>query len=246
MEYNYRVDGKVAMQLWRFFQLQQNKQIPNPVPIFIDEEELNSNMISIFNSDKDRKMGHAEIIKNILSFTNKKELQNYYLIYFQGTKGSRVIDIDFIPLFKYEEKDAQITEVFNLGGTQENKKIENVFDLENEVFNKIFNGQLKAETWLKYFGEIKYDPKYLTDTTYNQLLRYRQSIYDFVYKSKRQAITSLMFDEMMQKGILDDILHDEFKDGKHSKEYAIKEKLNIWFSLYNFFQTQPKKTEKKW
>ncbi len=242
LEYNYRVDGKVAMQLWRFFQLQQNKQIPNPVPIFIDEEELNTKMISIFNSDKDRKMGHAEMIRIILSQSNKKELQNYYLIYFQGTKGSRVIDIDFIPLFKYEEKEAQISEVFDLEGSQAKNKIENVFDLENFVFNRIFNGQLKTETWLKYFGEIKYD-KYLTDTTYNQLLKYRQSIYDFIYKSKRQAITSMMFDDMMRQGIADDIRHDE-KDSKknqHTKQDSIKEKLNIWFSLYDFFTNTTQK-----
>lgn len=242
LEYNYRIDGNVAMQIWRFFQLQKNKQIPNPIPIFIDEEELNTKMISIFNTDKDRKMGHAEIIKSILSQSNKKELQNYYLIYFQGTKGSRVADIDFISLFKYEEKDAEIIEVFNLGGSQAKHKIENVFDLENFVFNIIFNKQLKTKTWLKYFGEIKYDPKNLTDTTYNQLLRYRQSIYEFVYKSKRQAITSMMFDDMMRQGIIDDIRHDEVKDGNHTKEYAIKEKLNIWFSLYNFFTNTTQKT----
>ena len=212
LEYNYRVDGEVAMQLWRFFQLQQNKQIPNPVPVFVDEEELNLKMISIFNADKDYKMGHGEMIKSILSQSDKKELQNYYLIYFQGTKGSRVADIDFIPNFKYEEKDAQIVEVFNLGGSQTKHKIENVFDLESHVFNRIFNGQLKSKAWLKYFGEIKYDPKYLTDTTYNQLLKYRQSIYDFIYKSKRQAITAKMFDDMMINGILDDLRHDELKN----------------------------------
>ena len=91
------------------------------------------------------------------------------------------------------------------------------------------------KNWLKYFGEIKYDPKYLTSNTYNQLLRYRKSIYDFIYKSKREAITTLMFDDLMEKGILDDIRHDESKNLEHTHEYFIKEKLNIWFSLYSFF-----------
>lgn len=231
LEYNYRVSGEVAMQLWRFFQLQQNKQIPNPVPIFVDKQELNEKMISIFNTEE-KKIGHSEMIKKILSHSGQKDLQDYYLIYFLGTKGSRVADIDFIPVFRYEEKEAKIEAVFGKQGIQ---KIENVFDLENHVFNKIFNGQLKTATWLKYFGEIKYDPKYITDTCYNQLLRYRQSVYDFIYKSKRQAITAVMFDDMMLQGVLDDLRYDENKDKNHSKDYAIKEKLNIWFSLYNFF-----------
>ncbi|WP_375560918.1 hypothetical protein ACE193_25025 [Bernardetia sp. OM2101] len=46
---------------------------------------------------------------------------------------------------------------------------------------------------------------------------------------------------MMRQGILDDIRNDEFKKnaqykrGFHTKNEDIKEKLNIWFSLYNFF-----------
>lgn len=231
LEFNYRVSGEVAMQLWRFFQLQQNKQIPNPIPIFIDKQELNEKMISIFNSEE-KKIGHAEIVKKILSHSGQKDLQNYYLIYFLGTKGSRIGDIDFIPVFRYEEGKAILQPVF---GQQGVKKIESVFDMEEHVFNKIFNNQLKTDSWLKYFGEIKYDPKYITDTCYNQLLKYRKSIYDFVYKSRRQAITAVMFDDMMQQGIIDDLRHDDVKDGNHTKEYAIKEKLNIWFSLYDFF-----------
>jgi CRISPR-associated protein Csh1 len=235
LEYNYRVSGKVAMQLWRFFQLQQNKQIPNPVPIFIDQMELNDKMISIFNAEKEQKMGHAEIIRSILNH-NKKDLQNFYLIYFQGTKGSRIADIDFISLFKYEEKDAKLIEIFPLGGSQSKNRIENVFDLENLVFNKIFNGQLKVNNWLKYFDEIKFD-KYFTNTSYNQLLKYRKSIYDFIYKSERHSINARMFDDMMSQTILDDIRNDEEGDNKHftKNEGSIKEKLNIWFSLYSFF-----------
>jgi CRISPR-associated protein Csh1 len=235
LEYNFRVNGEVAMQLWRFFQLQQNKQIPNPIPIFIDQKELNDKMIKIFNADKDYKMGHAEMVKSILNNT-KENLQNFYLIYFQGTKGSRIADIDFIPLFKYEEKDAKIVEVFKLGGNQEKNRIENVFDLENLVFNKIFNGQLKVNNWLKYFDEIKFD-KYFTNTTYNQMLKYRKSIYDFIYKSERNSINSLMFDDMMSQTILSDIRDDEVIKNKNftKNDTSIKQKLNIWFSLYAFF-----------
>lgn len=238
LEYNFRVNGEVAIQLWRFFQLQQNKQIPNPIPIFIDQKELNDKTIKIFNAEKGYKIGHAEMIKSILNNT-QGNLQNFYLIYFQGTKGSRIADIDFIPLFKYEENNANIIEVFPLGGSQSKNRIENVFDLENWVFNKIFNGQLQVNNWLKYFDEIKFG-KYFTNTTYNQMLKYRKSVYDFIYKSERNSITSLMFDDMMSQGILDDIRHDEIKNNEHTKNYAIKEKLNIWFSLNTFFNSNSK------
>ncbi len=232
LEYNYRITGKEAMQIWRFFQLQSNKQIPNPIPVFVDQQELNDKVISIFHKE-DRKIGHADMVRRLIEDADKKDLHDYYLIFFQGTKGSRIADIDFIPVFHYELNE-KIEEIFPLGGKVA-KNIKNVFELEWEVFNRALNGQLRTEFWLKYFGEIKYDPKYLTDTTYNQLLKYRKAIYDFIYKSRRQAFTSAMFDELMIKGIIDDLRHDEKKNDKNTHEYFIKEKLNIWFSLYTFF-----------
>jgi len=63
------------------------------------------------------------------------------------------------------------------------------------------------------------------------MYKYRNAIYDYIYKSRYQSITCLMFDDMMIKSILDDISRD--KD--HSREYVIKEKLNIWFNFWNYF-----------
>jgi CRISPR-associated protein Csh1 len=48
-----------------------------------------------------------------------------------------------------------------------------------------------------------------------------------------------MFDDMMIQSILDDIMHDQERD----KEYNIKQKLNIWFSLYNYFNHTNKNRE---
>ena len=61
--------------------------------------------------------------------------------------------------------------------------------------------------------------------------QFRKAFYNYVYKSRRQAITCKMFDEMMVKSILDDIRHDE----EFNKHNRIKEKLNIWFNLFDFF-----------
>lgn len=233
LEYNYRVDGEVAMQVWRFFQLQSNKQIPNPIPIFIDDRELNGKMVSVFQADNTGKMGHSQLIKSLSTYS-QQDLENYYLIYFDPrAKGSKVQDIDFVSQFRYKETEAKVIECFPLGGSQAKNKIETVFDLENNIFNRALNGQLVVKGWLKYFDEI--DPSYTTHVIFNLLLKYRKAIYDFIYKSQRHSITSTMFDDMMTKSILDDIKHDVEENGKHSKEYPIKEKLNIWFSLYDFF-----------
>ena len=62
-------------------------------------------------------------------------------------------------------------------------------------------------------------------------MKYRKSIYDYVFKSRRQAITKTMFDDIMLKGILDDIRLDD----NGSNDYLIKAKLNIWFSLFEYF-----------
>lgn len=81
-----------------------------------------------------------------------------------------------------------------------------------------------------------------TETIVNLFYKYRRAFYDYVYKSKRQAITETMFYDIMLNSILDDVRHDEYKLEKkyHTKEKSIKEKLNIWFSFYNYFNNNKK------
>jgi CRISPR-associated protein Csh1 len=90
---------------------------------------------------------------------------------------------------------------------------------------------------------------------FNTTLRFRKAFYDFIYKSQKQAITSTMFDEIMLISIFCDLKNDEVKHSEkvdertgekikyHTKETSIKEKLNIWFSLYNKFTNQSKNRE---
>jgi len=247
---NYKIPGTDAMKLYKFFRLQQkNKILPNPMPIFVDKDEINlsEKAIKFFNSKKDKKCGYKEIIEQLLS-EHKNDLQNYYLIFFQNNlKGSRIVDLDFVPVFKHKlDKEIKIETLFN---TVNNKihfnKIETVFDFERIIVQKIFNNSLvqysgKNETYsLKYFDEIDNNPKYITSNTYIQIMKYRKMFYDFIYKSKHQLITDIIFHNIMQESIIDDLKHDEYKADKkyHTKEKQIKEKLNIWFSLYNYFET---------
>lgn len=243
IELNYRVNGVEAKKLFQFFELQQkNKVLPNPFPLFVDEQELSSEAIKFYKKDNN-KFGHKEIVEELI---NKKQgdLQNYYLIYFNNReKGSRIIDLDFVSVFRYKVDDVKLEEPFPIGGKFKSLPVTNVFEFQYNVLNKIFNGQLVVKTekgslWIKYFDEMK-PSDFATDAIVDLFYMYRKSIYDYVYKSRREVITDTMFQDMMRKSILDDIKHDKQED----KEYRIKEKLNIWFSLYNYFANTIKKED---
>mgnify|MGYP005842886835 CR=1 FL=1 len=241
-EVNYKIKGNEASAVYKFFRLQyENKILPNPFPLFVDESELSSKAITFYN--KNKKVCHKEIIEELIRH-KKDDLQNYYLIYFNNKeKGSRVVDFDFVPNFRYRLYDVILEEPFPIGGKYKNLSISNIFNFQYYIFNKVFNNQLVSETkdgglWIKYFDDMKVDSKFgnATETIVNIFYQYRKSIYDYVYKSKQQSITNVMFQDMIQKSIFDDIKHDK----EHDKTYRIKEKLNIWFSLYNYFINQIK------
>lgn len=234
-EYNLRIIAEEAKALWQFFELRK-RVLPNPLPVFIDKRELNERAITLIREDG--RIRYAEIIKKLFKEC-KSDLGSYYLLFFQ--KGE-LIDFDYVPSFQYNINNMVIEQVFPISG-QHPKKIETVFQFEKEVANKIFNNQLVTETkaggfWLKYFGEIEYNPKYLTHNTYNQLLKYRKAFYDYIYKSQRQAIQSFMFEDIMIHGIIDDLRYHQTEKTEHysTNDFSIKEKMNIWFSLYNYFQ----------
>jgi CRISPR-associated protein Csh1 len=246
LDLNFRVNGFDAMKLYKFFRLQQkNKILPNPMPLFVDEKELTEKAVKFYKNDK--KAGHKEIIEHLLK-NREKDLHDYYLIFFHnGQKGSRIVDLDFVPVFKYTTEDIpKISAVFKMTSKKDGKllhdfSIQNIFHFQSAILNKIFNGQLITETknglWLKYFDDMDVKPEYgATDTIVDLFYKYRRSFYDFIYKSKRQAITFSMFDDMMKASILDDIKHDK----ENNKTFRIKEKLNIWFSLYYYFETTQK------
>ena len=85
---------------------------------------------------------------------------------------------------------------------------------------------------LDYFSDLNKDDYEKKDLTFISYSKFRKSVYDFVYKSQRQAVDGSMFDEMVFNGIKDDI--------KQGNGYGVKEKLNIWYSTYNFFNSKNK------
>jgi len=234
------------MKLWKFFQLQK-QVLPNPLPIFIDKDELlNEKIISIFNED--RKMRYAEMIKRLFE-NHQKDLSDYYLLFVQRRE---IVDFDFVPSFRYNFKEEMI--ISNLFGLNEipKRRIENIFEFEEKIISKIFNNILVSifrndnqqitGTELHYFTELtKEKNKFIKETLRNRrgllnlILKYRKAIYDYIYKSKIQAFTNPIFHDILFKNVLDDIRLDKFENNKHSYWKPIREKLNIWFSLYNYF-----------
>lgn len=237
--YNYRIHGEDAQLVWKFYQLSQNKQLPNPLPIFVDKNEanLNADIVKLFNHDG--VVGYSEIIRSLLNL-RKTNLQNFYLLFVQ--KG-QIIDLDFVPVFKYTLKDKQgnnfvIKELFGTEPTiYFNSKEHNVFDFQLMVVNPIFNNQLVQQTqtgtlWIKYFENIEIKPDYgLTDVIYNLIYKYRKAWYDYIYKSRQQVITITMINDMFKDSIVDDLRHDE----ELKKTTQIRKKLSLWFGSQPLF-----------
>lgn len=242
--YNFRINGEDAQLIWKFYQLQQNKQLPNPLPIFVDKEEanLNSDVVKLFNEEG--KASYSEIISSLLN-RRRTNLQNFYLLFIQ--KG-QIIDLDFVPTFKYvlkdkENNDFQIEDLFgHESSCYFDSSKDNVFDFQINVVNFIFNRQLIQQTktgslWIKYFDDLEIKPDFgLTDSIYNLLNKFRRSWYDFVYKSMHNEITMTMINEMFLDSIIDDLRHDV--DEKKRKTLQIQKKISLWFGLQPLFDNQ--------
>lgn len=240
-----RITTKDALSLRIFESLLINKTLPNPLPITIDNNEINKEIVKIFNENTEP-ISYRDLLKQLFQRKNIKYLSNYYLINHSKRKSIILNDVDFVPLFRYYfDKPIVITNVFKSGTIRDKKfeltptiKISSVFDFERIIVKTIFNNSLvkiKEDRYsANYFGDI--NPTYIIggDIMYLLILKYRKSIYEFIYKSKRNAISSYSFNELMYQSILSNIKKDEIT-GLFSWNNTIKEKLNIWFSLYSLF-----------
>lgn len=245
-----RVSSKTAKNLFEFQELMSRNILPKPLPIFIHQDEIIAKdgkslaqpAMRIFksgasNEDKTTRLTYRKVLEE-LHKTHETEISNYYLLFYER---GEIKDFDFVPKFEFllldeHEKSWEIEDFFNGNNAQ---RIQSVFNFQEAVLYPIFNGGLivrtKAETFqYKYFDEL--DAKYLkSNVTLLLIMQYRRAFYDFVYKSKRQAVTAAMFNDILQKTILDDIRLDEMKNNFHTQGRSIREKLNIWFSLQHLF-----------
>jgi len=236
-EVNSRISEKIALNLYKFERLLANKmegnlpKLPNPLPIFVDRDELNREVIRLYSDD--RVLHFREIVKRLFE-QHRSDLSDYYLINWRNTTdGPIIVDFDFVPLFRYLLSGFEMKNPLGIQDYRE-YRIENIFQFEFDVVRAIFNNALVVKTkndevLLKYFDDI--DAKYMSAKTYQNILKFRKSFYDYIYKSRTLAITGRMFYEIIMSSILDDIKRDE----KFAKTYPIKDKLNILFSLNHIF-----------
>lgn len=248
---NYRFSQNDAIVLNTFEKMWRRKCFPNPLPIVVDKREINKEVVKIFNEKSDP-IQFRELIERLFDKTNEKGLSDYYLLNYIYTKDGMVLnDFDFVPLFRYRFDSTieikNVTEAgWNKNGVFELKKyerIDNIFDFERIIVMDIFNNSLVKikENLYKtnYFGDI--DPTYVSggDIMCQLIMKYRKAFYDYIYKSKINAITATMFDDIMFNSILSNIQQDEIKT-RCEYNNTIKTKINIWFSIYNLFNNNKK------
>ncbi|MEA5256863.1 hypothetical protein VB264_03645 [Arcicella aquatica] len=242
-----RISAEDAKALFEFEAIAGRRSLPNPLPIFVYEDERLES-IALFKKDAlegGNRRGYREIIEE-LQGKLKKELGNYYLLFYQN---GEIKDFDFVSKFEYEFKNenGESWQVEDLFGGKYTYSITNVFEFERTILPVIFNNALivrtKTDSMLfKYFDDI--DAQYCkTANTFLLVMTYRKVLYDFIYKSNRAGFTQKIFKYIMLTGILDDIRLDKFEHNHHSEDLNIRQKLNILFSLYHSFQPFKQNTQ---
>lgn len=247
--YSYRFSKNDALILNTFEKLWKRKCFPKPLPIVVDKREINNEIVSIFNSEMEP-IPYKELLKMLFEKTKTSHLSDYYLLNYRNTKDGMVLnDFDFVPMFRYRFLSTLVIKNVTEAGYKKDeifdkdpdKRIDNIFDFESIVVREIFNNSLikiQEEKYNEhYFDDI--DPKYVSggDIMWQLIMKYRKAFYDYIYKSKINAITATMFDDIMLNSILSNIQHEEIKT---RCEYNIKKKINIWFSIYNLFSNNKK------
>ena len=168
-----RIPKSIAKNLFKFLRLIGTKdnngkrKIPNPLAIFIDNNQLTSEALKFYG--KEGVANFHEILRELFK-KQDMELGNYYLINWQMTKdGFLIYDFDYVEQFKYKiekskyDQELKIQNIFNLkGGDYKNNEIDidNIFKFESFIVSKIFDNSLVTlssgeVTRLKYFEEIK-------------------------------------------------------------------------------------------
>ncbi|MFP4529043.1 MAG: hypothetical protein ACLFQX_10855 [Candidatus Kapaibacterium sp.] len=246
-----RIPLKIAQNMYRFFRLITSKdendkrKLPNPLPVFIDDEERNNEVIRIFKNNKDVK-NFRDILREFYKNSDtKKHFGNYYLINWGfEDKKLRVFDFDYVERFEFRF-ESEVGRHIHFGDEDDQHKpivtTDNIFQFESRILVEIFNNSLivksKGEDGrvvsTRYFEDFDFDPKYMHQTTYNNILKYRKAIYDYIYKSRRDLITPRMFYDLMMSQILGDI-HD-WHTTENPNDYSVRKKLNILFSLNKIF-----------
>ena len=235
----------------------KSKCLPNPLPIVVDQREINTAIVKIFN-DNEKPLLYRELLESLFTSTNKKYLSDYYLLNYSNTRSGMVLnDFDFVPMFRYELSQPVTVSNVTMSGFVKDKvfnkdsdiNIKTIFDFERIVVKMIFNNTLvkiKDDDYTcSYFGNLP-DPKDVQGGSLmvDLILKYRQAVYAYIYKSDLKAITQNMFEDMMFNSILTNIKSEIIKN-RCEWNNNIKRKINLWFSLQGMFNHLDNKNMEK-
>ncbi|MCM4154761.1 hypothetical protein [Gramella sp. AN32] len=222
-----RISNLDARTLYEFGNILPRKTLPNPLPIFVYENEFKKRVIALY---KVGRLGFRDLVDSLYQ-SHKEDFKNYYLLNWSNTQNGIVFnDFDFVARFEYSLGDVgglKIENYFNLyesGKEKHYKSVKNIFQLEDRVLKYLIQNKYHR---VDYFSDFKKEDYENRDFTFLSFCKYRKAIYDYVYKSNRNTIHGEHFDEMVFNGIKDDF--------KNNSEYGIKEKLNLWYSLHDYF-----------
>lgn len=253
-----RVSTKDAMILYEFMKLLRRKCFPNPLPVVVDQREINKTIVKLYRENGE-KASFRQIVTQLFQKRNIKYLSDFYLLNIQNTKSGPVInDFDFVSMFRFY-LDIPIVNVIYGGSGQDKgyeKNIRNILDLETYLSKLIYKTHSKTKEeygFLKdnYFTPVSEYKNILTNVigktykVHSQILsiflKYRKPIYDFIYKSSN-SFSVQDFESIISTSILCSISDDSIIENKHSNYYIIRNKLNLWFSLYDFFSNNKENT----
>ena len=235
----------------------KSKCLPNPLPIVVDQREINTAIVKIFN-DKKEPLSYRQLLESLFTSTNKRYLSDYYLLNYSNTTSGMVLnDFDFVPMFRYELSQPVTVSNVTMSGFVKDKvfnkdpdiNIKTIFDFERIVVKMIFNNTLvkiKDDDYTcSYFGDLP-KPEYVQGGSLmvDLILKYRQAVYAYIYKSDLKAITQNMFDDMMFNSILTNIRLETIKN-RCEWNNDIKRKINLWFSLQGMFNRLDNKNMEK-
>lgn len=239
-----RISSEEAQALYDFSELSRRKLLPNPLPLFVLDDER-ERAFKIYKEDavsgSNKRKAYLEIIEELMR-EKSEEVGNYYLL-FRNALGE-LCDFDFVSRFDFNlNRDGSPWEVHDVFGSKESMSLTTVVDLMTRVLPPMFNNALvvrrKEKDWIyHWFDEM--DPAYCkTHNAFLLAMKYRKAFYDFIYKSQRQSVTGPVIEDILLTGILDDIRLDKY-DGKFNSEgQNIRTKLNLLFSIHPYFSTQP-------
>lgn len=211
--------------------LKENR-IPNPLPVFIYEEQLNGDIIETLKQDG--KFSYRGMIERIFKEKGADQLGNYYLLNWSKGMSISINDFDFVEQFVYQLEDFRIIKLMQ--NQRESDDVKNIFDFEFRVANAIFNNMLitgKESPSFHYFDDLganRFFNKQPCKSVINNIEKYRYSIYEYIYKSKTDAITGKSFYNLIISNVTDLILSSEKLPFD-----SIRNILNILFSLNHKF-----------